>query len=61
MTSKERGFAAVGLVNPKTRENVGSVLRAAGCYDVSLVVVAGNRPDYFMGRICTDTQKASMV
>lgn len=30
---EQRGFAAVGLVNPKTRENVGSVLRAAGCYD----------------------------
>jgi tRNA(Leu) C34 or U34 (ribose-2'-O)-methylase TrmL len=54
----QRGYAAVGLVNPKTRENVGSVLRAAGCYDVSLVVVAGMRPDHYMGRICTDTQKA---
>jgi tRNA(Leu) C34 or U34 (ribose-2'-O)-methylase TrmL len=53
-----RGFAAVGLVNPKTRENVGSTLRAAGCYGVSLVVVAGMRPDHYMGRIATDTQKA---
>lgn len=53
-----RGFAAVGLVNPKTRENVGSVLRAAGCYDVSLVAISGMRPDHYMGRINTDTQKA---
>jgi tRNA(Leu) C34 or U34 (ribose-2'-O)-methylase TrmL len=53
-----RGFAAVGLVNPKCRENVGSVLRAAGCYESSLVVIAGMRPDHFMGRIATDTQKA---
>ena len=52
-----RGFAAIGLVNPKCKENVGSVLRAAGCYDAALVAIAGNRPDYYMGRICTDTQK----
>lgn len=54
----ERGYAAIALVNPKSRENVGSVLRAAGCYGASLVVVAGARPDKYMGRICTDTQKA---
>jgi len=53
-----RGFSAVGLVNPKSSANVGSVLRAAGCYDVSLVVVSGHRPDHYMGRIATDTQKA---
>lgn len=53
-----RGFAAVGLVNPKNSLNVGSVLRAAGCYDASLVVVSGMRPERFMGRIATDTQKS---
>jgi tRNA(Leu) C34 or U34 (ribose-2'-O)-methylase TrmL len=53
-----RGFAAVGLVNPKSRENVGSVLRAAGCYQAAMVAIAGSRPDHFMGRIPTDTQKA---
>lgn len=53
-----RGYSAIALVNPKSRENVGSVLRAAGCYEVSMVVVAGVRPDHFMGRINTDTQKA---
>jgi tRNA(Leu) C34 or U34 (ribose-2'-O)-methylase TrmL len=53
-----RGYAAIGLVNPKSRENVGSVLRAAGCYEASLVVISGSRPDHFMGRIPTDTQKA---
>jgi tRNA(Leu) C34 or U34 (ribose-2'-O)-methylase TrmL len=53
-----RGFAAIGLVNPKNSANVGSALRAAGCYDSSLVVVAGMRPDHYMGRIATDTQKA---
>jgi tRNA(Leu) C34 or U34 (ribose-2'-O)-methylase TrmL len=53
-----RGFAAIGLVNPKSRENVGGALRAAGCYDAALVVIGGVRPDHFMGRINTDTQKA---
>jgi tRNA(Leu) C34 or U34 (ribose-2'-O)-methylase TrmL len=53
-----RGFAAIGLVNPKSSLNVGSALRAAGCYEASLVVVAGNRPEHYMGRIATDTQKA---
>lgn len=53
-----RGFASVALFNPKSRENVGSVLRAAGCYDVSMVVISGMRPEHFMGRINTDTQKA---
>lgn len=53
-----RGYSAVGLVNPKCKENVGSALRAAGCYDAAMVVIAGNRPDHFMGRIATDTQRA---
>jgi len=53
-----RGYSAIGLVNPKTGSNVGSTLRAAGCYDASLVVISGTRPDYYMGRLATDTQKA---
>lgn len=52
-----RGFAAVGLVNPKNSINVGSALRAAGCFEASLVVVAGLRPERYMGRIASDTQK----
>lgn len=57
-TTRRRGFSAIGLVNPKCAANVGSALRAAGCYDASLVVISGMRPDRFMGRIPTDTQKA---
>ena len=53
-----RGYAAIALVNPKSRENVGSVLRAAGCYEAAMVVIGGARPEHFMGRIQTDTQKA---
>jgi tRNA(Leu) C34 or U34 (ribose-2'-O)-methylase TrmL len=53
-----RGYAAIGLVNPKTSANVGSAMRAAGCYGAALVVVSGNRPERYMGRIATDTQKS---
>lgn len=38
-----RGFAAIGLVRPKDTHNVGGVLRAAYCYDVSLVAIQGDR------------------
>ena len=54
----KRGYSAIGLVNPKNSINVGSVLRAAGCYGASLVVVSGKRPSRYLGRIPTDTQKA---
>lgn len=38
-----RGFAAIGLDNPKSNINVGSVLRAAGVYNASLVAASGGR------------------
>lgn len=41
-----RGYAAIGLVNPKNKLNVGSALRAAGCYGASMVVCAGSRNKY---------------
>jgi tRNA(Leu) C34 or U34 (ribose-2'-O)-methylase TrmL len=56
-----RGYAAVGLVQPKTPSNVGSVLRAAGCYEVDLVAVEGERGARTTGFItsnATDTMKA---
>ena len=34
-------FAYIGLVNPKSPENVGMVMRAAGCYEVSKVFYTG--------------------
>lgn len=49
-----RGFAAIGLHQPKTPANVGSVLRAADCYGASMVVASGRR---YHGS-GTDTQKA---
>lgn len=38
-----RGFACVGLDQPKFDENVGGVLRAAGIFEVSLVALNGSR------------------
>lgn len=38
-----RGYAAIGLYQPQCNANVGGVLRAAGCYESSLVVIEGNR------------------
>lgn len=52
-----RGFVAIGLDNPKSGENVGGTLRAAGVYGASLVVLGGPRPDKIV-RHPTDTMKA---
>jgi tRNA(Leu) C34 or U34 (ribose-2'-O)-methylase TrmL len=52
-----RGYSCIGLDNPKTAANVGSILRAAGCYGAAFVACSGPR----MARMCqssTDTQKA---
>eukprot|EP01030_Chromulinospumella_sphaerica_P014137 gene14137-13928_t len=35
--------ACIGLYNPKSPENVGSVMRAAGCYGVASVFYTGKR------------------
>ncbi len=56
-----RGFSAIGLVSPKTPSNVGSVMRAAGCYGVDLVAVEGERGARSVGLVTqnsTDTMKA---
>lgn len=49
-----RGFVAIGLDSPKDSRNVGSTLRAAGCYGAAMVVVANARYSHSG----TDTQKA---
>ena len=38
-----RGFSAIGLIRPKDKHNVGSVLRAASCYESSMVAIQGSR------------------
>ncbi|PRH24777.1 23S rRNA methyltransferase [Burkholderia multivorans] len=54
MPRRSRGYAAIGLHQPKDPQNVGGVLRAAGCYGVALVALSGKRYQ----RASTDTQKA---
>src|SRR5690606_35684475 len=49
-------YSCIGLSNPKSPENVGSIMRAAGCYDVSSVFYTGTR--YGRARdFITDTKK----
>ncbi len=52
----KNSYACIGLFNPKTPENVGSVMRAAGCYGVNTVFYTGNRYNYARP-FYTDTQK----
>lgn len=47
----ERGFSAIGLFHPKNKLNIGSVLRAAGCYGSAFVAASGRR----YSRANTDT------
>lgn len=49
-----RGYAAIGLFNPKTNANVGGVLRAMQCYGAAMLAVQGGRYQ----RASTDTTKA---
>lgn len=48
-----RGYAAIGLDNPKTSMNVGSAMRAAGVYGAAFVAASGHR----LGSGPTDTMK----
>ena len=52
-----RGYACVGLMNPKSGENVGGVMRACGVYGAAAVFVYGTRFDKFRNHP-TDTMKA---
>lgn len=49
-----RGYAAVGLFNPKTGPNIGGAARAVGIYGAALVVIEGDR----YRKIPTDTMRA---
>jgi tRNA(Leu) C34 or U34 (ribose-2'-O)-methylase TrmL len=50
-------YACIGLHNPKSPDNVGSVMRAAGCYGVNSVYYTGRRYDTAKA-FYTDTQKS---
>lgn len=45
---------SLGLVNPKSALNMGSILRAAGCFHVSSIFYSGQRINYAMAQR-TDT------
>lgn len=49
--------AYIGLVNPKSPENVGMVLRAAGCYEAQEIFYTGERFDRAR-KFWTDTKSA---
>ena len=51
-----RGYAAIGLDNPKTPANIGAALRACGCYRAAMMVLAGPRP-VKLTQCRTDTTK----
>ncbi|RYY02442.1 MAG: TrmH family RNA methyltransferase [Gammaproteobacteria bacterium] len=53
----KNSFAYIGLLNPKSPENVGMVMRAAGCYAASKVFYTGERFDRAR-KFFTDTKNA---
>lgn len=55
-TVRPKGYACVGLFNPQSPENMGSVMRAAGCYGVHSVFYTGQRYDR-AASFRTDTKK----
>lgn len=54
-----RGYVCIGLDNPKSTLNIGSVFRAAGCYNVSMIALSGLRASLRIGHCPTDTQKVT--
>ncbi|BEU04318.1 23S rRNA methyltransferase [Agarivorans sp. OAG1] len=52
-------FVQIGLVNPKSPSNVGSVMRAAGCFGANAVYYTGQRYAR-AARFNTDTKNQSL-
>ncbi len=55
----KKGYACIGLFNPKSPENVGSVMRASGCYGVHSVFYTGKRYDHAK-EFCTDKNRVHL-
>ena len=51
-------YVNLGIINPKNAQNMGSILRAAGCYGVDSVFYTGQRFGYAK-KFTTDTQNRS--
>lgn len=49
------GRTFIGLINPKTPSNVGTIMRASGCYGVEKVFYTGQRYNY-ASKFITDTK-----
>lgn len=49
-----KGYATIGLYDPKNVRNIGAVLRAAGCFNAASIVIQGSRYSHTH----TDTQRA---
>ena len=48
-------ICTLGIINPKNAQNMGSIIRAAGCYGVNSIFYSGQRYGYAR-RFHTDTQ-----
>lgn len=59
MKNSPNFITLIGLINPKSPQNVGSVLRAAGCYGASAIFYTGNRYARAKSHI-TDTKKRGL-
>jgi tRNA(Leu) C34 or U34 (ribose-2'-O)-methylase TrmL len=53
----KRGYACIGLDNPKTPANVGSAMRACGVYGAAQLLFTGNRYKKAQ-KFVTDPQKS---
>ena len=53
VSTAQRGYACIGLYQPKNPINIGAVLRAAGCYNAKSIFFTGNR----FKKVSTDTMK----
>lgn len=53
----QEAYVAIGILNPKTPENMGVVLRAAGCYQAHAIFYTGERYDRAR-KFFTDTKNA---
>ncbi len=58
MSQSKNTNVVLGLTNPKSPTNVGSVMRASGCYGVDSVVYTGERYER-AAQYNTDTHKSS--
>ena len=52
-----RGITVVALDNPKSGENIGGSMRAAGVFGADLIVIGGPRPPKGALKHPTDTMK----